>query len=326
MEPLPHHPDRSGGDAGAAPHISVVICTHNRSAYLQKAVRSVLGQDYPTDRYELVVVDNASTDSTADQVRPLSEAGRLRYVLEPKLGISFARNRGWREAMGRYVAYLDDDAVAGPGWLRAIEEAFRAAPEAGAIGGRVDPIWEAKRPDWLDDDLVVSLGIIDWGEEPKTLPDPRMEWLVTANLAVPPSVMADIGGFETRLGRVGDKLVGGEDTFFQKELMRRGFPCFYYPDMKVTHHVPASRLKKRWFLRRYYSEGICKALMKRIEDRPSVARRMSMALSSAFKLLMSPVDMLSILLPAGTPRQFSRKCHSLIRLGYIAGLLAPQGR
>ena len=326
MNPSAERQNPGVGAYHTAPLISVVICTHNRSKYLLKAIRSVLGQDYPEDRYELVVIDNASTDSTADQVRPFLDTGRLRYVLEPELGISFARNTGWREAAGRYIAYLDDDAVASPGWLSAIEKAFQFAPDAGAVGGRVDPIWEAKRPDWLADDLVESLGVINWAEKPKIIPDLRMEWLVTANMAVPASVVTEIGGFETRLGRVGKTQVRGEDTFFQKQVIRRGYPCYYYPDMVVRHHVPASRLNKQWFRKRYYTQGIAKALTRMVEEKPSVSRRISMVLSIIFKPVPSQPSLLWIMLPAGTPRRFSKKCHSLIILGHITGLLTGRRR
>jgi glycosyltransferase involved in cell wall biosynthesis len=313
-----------GKSTNSVPLISVVICTHNRANYLLKAIRSVLDQTYPKNQYEIIVVDNASTDSTADKVRPFSEAGYLRYVHEPELGISFARNTGWRVAAGRYIAYLDDDAIAAPGWLSAIEKAFQLTPNAGAVGGRVDPIWEAKRPEWLEDDLVMSLGVIDWADKPKIIPDLRMEWLVTANMAVPAAVLAEIGGFETRLGRVGKTQVRGEDTFFQKQVIRRGYPCYYYPDMVVGHHVPASRLNKPWFRKRYYTQGIADALTQLVEEEPSGARRVSMALSMIFDLILSPGNILNIVLPAMNPGRFTKKCLALITLGHITGLLTAR--
>jgi glycosyltransferase involved in cell wall biosynthesis len=308
------------------PIISVVICTYNRVEYLLRAIKSVLDQDYPDDQYELVVIDNASTDSTADQVRPFFEAGRLRYIHEPELGISAARNTGWREATGHYVAYLDDDAIASPGWLPAIEKAFELTPNAGVVGGRVDPIWEVERPDWLDEELVLSLGVIDWGEKPKLIPDLRMEWLVTANMAIPRSLIMDIGGFETRLGSVGKMQVRGEDTFFQKQVIRQGYPCYYYPDMVVKHHIPASRLNKQWFRNRYYTQGITNALTKIVEEEPSVAGRLNMALSMFFKLIRFPGNILNILLPSSKLIPFSNKCLSWIYLGYITGMLTAERR
>lgn len=322
----PNHHNLDGGSTNSVPLISVVICTHNRANYLLKAIRSVLDQTYPKNQYEIIVIDNASKDSTADKVRPFSEAGHLRYVHEPELGISFARNTGWRVAAGRYIAYLDDDAIASSGWLSAIERAFQLTPNAGAVGGRVDPIWEAKRPAWLADDLVMSLGVIDWSEKPKIIPDLRMEWLVTANMAAPAAVLAEIGGFETRLGRVGKTQVRGEDTFFQKQVLSRGYSCFYYPDMVVGHHVPVSRLNKPWFRKRYYTQGIADALTQLVEEEPSGTRRVFMALAMIFDLVGSPGKILNIVLPAMSPSRFSKKCLSLIILGHITGLLTAKRR
>jgi len=308
----------------SAPLVSVVICTHNRANYLFKAIQSAVNQSYPKNDYEIIIVDNASTDQTADLVRKFHDVGNLRYVHEPKLGISFARNTGWNVAAGRFIAYLDDDAVASPEWVSAVERAFKLAPSAGAVGGRVDAIWEAKRPEWLEDDLVMSLGLIDWSDKPKYIPDLRMEWLVTANMAVPAAVLTEIGGFETRLGRVGKTQVRGEDTFFQKQIIRRGHPCFYYPDMLVGHHVPASRLNKPWFRKRYYTQGIADALTQMVEEEPSVTRRMSMALSMTVDLILSPGKILSLVLPAMSPSRFTKKCLALITLGHITGLLTAR--
>jgi glucosyl-dolichyl phosphate glucuronosyltransferase len=173
---------------------------------------------------------------------------------------------------------------------------------------------------------VMSLGIIDWAEKPKIIPDLRKEWLVTANMAVPAAVLAEIGGFETRLGRLGKTQVRGEDTFFQKQVIRRGYPCFYYPDIVVGHHVPASRLNKPWFRKRYYTQGIADALTQLIEEEPSGARRVSMVLSLIFDLMLSPGKILNIVGPARNPGRFSKKCLSLIILGHITGLLTAKRR
>jgi glucosyl-dolichyl phosphate glucuronosyltransferase len=306
------------------PLISVVICTHNRSKYLLKAIQSAVNQTYSKDEYEIIVVDNASTDSTADLVRSYQDVGNLRYIYEPKLGISFARNTGWHVAAGRFIAYLDDDAIASPEWVSAIDKAFKMTPSAGAVGGRVDPIWEVKRPDWLEDDLVMSLGVINWSDKPKIIPDLRMEWLVTANMAVPTDVLAKIGGFNTMLGRVGKTQVRGEDTFFQKQIIRRGYYCFYFPDMVVRHHVPASRLNKLWFRKRYYTQGIADALTQVIEEEPSAIRRVSMVLSMMMDLILSPGKLLNLLLPSTNPIRFTKKCFALITLGHITGLLTAK--
>jgi glycosyltransferase involved in cell wall biosynthesis len=157
------------------PTVSVVICTNNRSAHLKKAIHSVLKQDISSSKYEIIVVDNASSDDTAEAVECFESEKTIRYVYEKQLGLCNARNTGWQCARGRYVAYLDDDAIANPGWLSAIENAFIIEPDAGVVGGRVEPIWKGNRPLWLSDDIAVSLTIIDWSESSRIITDVRLQ-------------------------------------------------------------------------------------------------------------------------------------------------------
>ena len=114
-------------------------------------------------------------------VRSLQAAGAIRYIREEQIGLCIARNRGWRAAHGRYIAFFDDDAIAQPGWLKTVRQAFESAPGAGVIGGPVAPIWEGARPCWLADEIAGSLTIIDWGGCAKVIQDIRREWLAGAS-------------------------------------------------------------------------------------------------------------------------------------------------
>jgi glycosyltransferase involved in cell wall biosynthesis len=298
-----------------------VICTHNRADYLTQAIRSVLEQRMTADRYELIVVDNRSTDRTREVVRPFESNGSVRYEFEGVLGLCHARNTGWQRARGRYVAYLDDDAVAEPGWLAAIEEAFSTTPGVGVVGGRVDPIWAGDRPPWLSDEIALSLTIQNWSEHHKVIEDLGREWLVGANMAVPRSVLADMGGFHPSLDRVGSRMLSSGDVFLEKQILRRGHVCLYHPKMAVRHLVPKSRLNKRWFIRRYYSQGLSDTAMRLIEEAPSRKERLRLALAMASGLLRSPRRLADLVLPSNDPARFTKKCFCLITIGQIAGLL-----
>src|SRR5262249_24766290 len=131
-----------------------------------------------------------------DVVAGFQGAAQVRYLREERIGLCIARNNGWQAASGRYIAFFDDDAIALPGWLAAIRDGFASASgSTGVIGGRVDPIWEQRRPAWLADEIAGSLTIVDWGEPQRVIPDIRREWLVGANMAVPRALLAEIGGF-----------------------------------------------------------------------------------------------------------------------------------
>jgi len=320
-------PARTVSLADGEPTISVIVCTHNRASDLERALASVFEQDNRGVAYEIVVVDNRSTDATPQVVERAIEAGwPVRYVFEQELGLCNARNAGWRAAKGKICAYLDDDALAQPGWLRAIQSAFAAHPDAGVAGGRVDPIWEAQRPSWLSDDVALSLTIVDWSKAPKLIDDVAMQWLVGANIALPRKTLEEVGGFHPALDRVGNRMLSSGDVFLQKQVMRRGYRCLYDPAIAVHHKVPASRLNQGWFLRRYFWQGVSDAVMQLLEERPSWTGRIRSAGRRTLALLASPAAVRSLVARTEDPHEFTRKCFALIEVGHIAGLLGAARR
>jgi glucosyl-dolichyl phosphate glucuronosyltransferase len=313
--------DRLKNLSQGEPLISVVICTRNRADYLSRAIRSVVEQGWCEDKYEVIVVNNGSTDRTREVVRSFELKGhRVRHEFEGTVGLCHARNTGWLRARGRYVAYLDDDAVACPGWLAAIDEAFATTPGIGVVGGRVDPIWEGDRPRWLSDEIRLCLTILNWSDQPMAI-DIQHQWLAGANMAVPRSVFVEVGGFHPGLDRVDDHMAFNGDVFLQKQFIRRGYTCLYYPKMAARHLVPNSRLKKSWFIRRCYFQGLSDAAMRQIEDAPSWRQRLRLAFSMAAGLFRSPRRIAILILPSNNPARFKEKCFSFITVGHIAGLL-----
>jgi glucosyl-dolichyl phosphate glucuronosyltransferase len=302
------------------PLISVIICTRNRALLLRKAISSVVSQDFPKTDYDVVIVDNGSTDQTPEIVQEFHDRARIRYIYEERIGLCIARNTGWRAAEGRYVAFLDDDAIACPGWLDAIRVAFEDAI-LGVVGGRVTPIWERKPPSWLATEIAGSLTIIDWGPVDKNIKDIRREWLVGANMALPKAILIEIGGFHPWLDRVGTNLLSSGDVFLQKEIIRRGFCCRYVPRIAVEHLVPASRLDQRWFLRRFFWQGVSDAVMYLIENSPSPRERLRFAAYRSMTLTRSWRRLTALPLRTEQPEAFKDKCFVLIDLGFILGML-----
>lgn len=303
--------------------ISAVICTHNRATYLVKALKSLVEQSLPAAEYEIVVVDNASTDATKAVVEQWAEQANIRYTYEPTLGLSYARNRGWQLAQAKYVAYLDDDGIACPNWLEKIVEVFETViPCPGCVGGKAEAIWEADRPQWISDQLVTCLTVIDWSDTPQTIPDLSQKWLVGANFAFPRKVLEEIGGFVSGLDRVGKNLLSGGDIFLEKQILKAGYSCFYHPDIAIGHHIQKSRLEQQWFIRRYYWQGMSDAMAQSIEESLSGQQRIRAALWRLVGLLRSPKKLVYLLLPGAKPAQFTEKCFTLIELGHIVGLLS----
>ncbi|MBE9222983.1 glycosyltransferase family 2 protein [Cyanobacterium stanieri LEGE 03274] len=237
--------------------ISVVICTYNREAYLKDALNSLLNQDL--EDYEIVVVDNASTDNTATIVKELlGDNPQLKYVYEPTLGLSVARNTGVKSTTGDIVAYLDDDAIAPPQWLKTLLRVFENDDQVAIAGGKVDlilPEGFSELPSWLSDDMAIALGFYDLGDEVKQIDDagltPR-----GLNYSFRRSFWQEVGGFDVKFDRVGKNLLSNGDLVFTETAIRRGKKVLYIPAAKVGHNVQPERLTKAWFLRRSWWQGV----------------------------------------------------------------------
>jgi glycosyltransferase involved in cell wall biosynthesis len=307
--------------------ISAIICTHNRPKFLETAIQSLVDQPLPVDQFEVIVVDNCSAnDSTKQVVDKFLPYTNVRYIYEPTLGLSYARNTGWRAARGKYAAYLDDDAVACSGWLQKIIETFESVqPRPGCVGGKAIPIWEGARPPWLSDWLLHGLTLLNWTDTPHRIEDIRTEWLVGANIAFQVDLLQHLGGFTSKLDRVGTNLLSSGDVFLEKQIMKEGFTCHYQPEISIGHHITQSRLTQAWFTRRYYWQGVSDSVMEMLEVAPSRLKRYLLATRRAGRLLRSPGKLVDLVLAGNHPDRFTTKCFTLIELGHIMGLLG-QGR
>lgn len=246
--------------------ISAIICTHNRAALLPESVRSVFAQTLESADYELIVVDNASQDATPQVVAGLIAAkpATLQVIdlRERNLGLACARNAGLSAARGEFVAYLDDDAVADPDWLRATIEAFASSEAIACVGGPVQPLWPASPPTWMDEFLQSYLSVLNLGETKRAV-DPSREWLAGANIAFRRASLLEIGGFAKHLGRQGVNLMSNEDTDAVMRLAQRGHQIWYTPFASVQHHIHAQRMSRYWILNRAFWQGVSNVLMTR---------------------------------------------------------------
>jgi glycosyltransferase involved in cell wall biosynthesis len=251
------------------PAISAIVCTHNRNWLLIKAIESLLDQTIDPGRYEIIVVDNVSTDETPETVGKIAqEYARVKYVFEAKVGLSHARNAGIHAARGDIVAFIDDDAIADPGWLAALLQAYDAYPSAWAVGGKTLPLWEEERPDWLLDQLLIALSIQDLGDQPRPLE--HSEIMVGTNCSFHRAVFERIGGFSGALGRTGLSLLSGEEVALQVKMRQEELQIYYVPDAVVHHLVPASRLDKSYFWQRAYWQGYSVSVQEHLDHGSSV--------------------------------------------------------
>jgi cellulose synthase/poly-beta-1,6-N-acetylglucosamine synthase-like glycosyltransferase len=183
-------------------------------------------------------------------------------VLESEAGLANARNVGIREARGRIVAYIDDDARAAPSWASQLIRAHRVfGGVAGAVGGRVVPRWVIPPPNWLAPDLLPYLSLLDLGSEMRELAPG--EYLCGCNLSFDRAALIAIGGFSTVLGRhgAGASLLSNEELDVCNRLRAMGKRVVYAPEATVEHIIPAERLTQRWFRRRVAWQTVSDLLM-----------------------------------------------------------------
>jgi glucosyl-dolichyl phosphate glucuronosyltransferase len=231
--------------------ISVLICTYNRPEILSFCLDSFVRQSADPDLFEVIVVDNNSTDHTRRVVESFSGKIRhLRYVLEEQVGLSHARNRGFREARFDWVSYVDDDAKAHSDFVeRAIWviHTFRFD----FFGGRYLPWFnETVKPSWLPKEVI---------ESPVFLGEPGV---LAKGKHVPGGVMVakkellvKVGGFPAQLGMAGESVGYGEENWVQDELRKQGYTVGFDPDLKIDHLVAPYKFTLRWHFKRQYAKG-----------------------------------------------------------------------
>lgn len=232
--------------------LSVVIATYNRAHFLQQALRALESQQVPDSlRWEVVVVDNNSRDSTRQVVDTFSKASpvSVQYVFEPRQGQSHARNRGIQESRGAVIAFTDDDVLPAPNWVAGIPAACDRW-KADGVGGRILPQWDASPPQWLSQsrDLLTRLALMD-SEENRLLTFPMQGWpqVWGANMAFRRDLFEKVGTFDPDRGMVGTKLFRGEEVDLINRALESGLKVAYDARLTVFHRIGRDRIRRAYF-------------------------------------------------------------------------------
>ena len=259
-----------------SPLFSVVICTYNRAQYLQQTLQSVVEQDFPSEKFEIVVVDNNSPDRTeavAFSFRDQYKNITLRYFKELQQGISYGRNRGVSEASGEYIVFLDDDETVESCFLQNLDDFYSEYKEASLTAGPVIPVFEATPAKWLSPfTMRLITGAYDKGKEIKQV-GPK-DYPGTGHATFRKNLFVKYGGFNTDLGRKGSSLLGAEDKDFFFRLIQNGVKCYYVPGAAIYHHIPASKLTEDFFDRLTYSIGVSERIRTLSESKKSYFKRL----------------------------------------------------
>lgn len=238
--------------------ISTIICSYNRCESLKKTLASLMNQEIPEDlSYEVLIVDNNSSDRTKEAVEKFKAKypGVFRYIFEKNQGVSFARNAGIKEAKGEIIAFIDDDVLVDTHWLANIVRAFKKYNVV-CIGGKAKLTINEHLPKWLHDKLKGPFGKFDKGDEIIiTGKHYNVMCGIGANMSFRKSVFDKYGLFRTDLGRIGNKLLMGEETELVNRIKEGGDTCMYYPSAIVNHRVDKNKLNKNYLRRWYFRIG-----------------------------------------------------------------------
>ena len=235
---------------------SVVIPTFNRDRLLAATLDDLLAQRADV-AYEIIVVDNNSTDGTSALIHGYAtRPGEVvRYVFEGREGASATRNAGIGAARGETIAFVDDDVRVHPGWLQALADAYRAHPNAWGVAGRVILGLPERCPPWFDPGSQITeyLSRLNLGDE--TIPMHYPLGMLGANMSLTRDALSRVGLFNPDLGPAVSSHFYGEDMEMCFRIYRAGGALFYCGQAAVTHPVPAARLTKRWLRHRAYWQG-----------------------------------------------------------------------
>lgn len=242
--------------------ISVIIPTLNRADLLNQTLSSISRQTLSRDRFEVIVVDNGSTDNTAEVVRTFAKNEMpIRYVLETSPGLHAGRHRGMKEAVGSILTYADDDIQAFPEWLETIKQCF-ADERIAIVGGKDLPNYQSTPPKWMDSlwistnqgKYLTYFSLIDLGDKVMEI-DPA--FVFGCNFSIRKSILKEVGGFHPD-GMPSSliKLRGDGETHVAEAVRALGYKTIYHPLASVYHWVPTSRMDKAYIAKRAFADGV----------------------------------------------------------------------
>jgi glycosyltransferase involved in cell wall biosynthesis len=247
--------------------MSIIVPTCNRSTSLRRALLSFINQDFPATDYEILVIDNVSTDDTraaCEEMIGAHPGHAIRYIYEPIPGTTPARHRGAAAAKSPILVFTDDDIEADRGWLSAIHDAFHSA-DVHVVGGKSLPKYAVEPPAWLQQ--IANSGpesakmlrgyysLLDLGDRRLSV-DPTFVW--SLNYAIRKETFYRVGGFNPDLVPPRYRRYQGDgETGLSLKLRESGLTAIYEPRALVHHHVQAERLAIEYLEKRKYFQGVC---------------------------------------------------------------------
>lgn len=245
---------------------SIIVPTYNQAARLDACLRSLMHVNYDPNKFEILIVDNGSSDNTwnvVDEAMRFAFGHSIHYIYEPEPGLLSGRHRGAMEARANILAFVDDDVEVHVDWLSSMVQTF-ADNEVHLVGGRNLPNFEEDPPSWCNyfwtrySDGRSRCGywsLLDWGDDIRVI-GPNLVWGL--NFAIRRRTLFDAGGFHPdTVPKHLQRYQGDGETGLTLNIKRLGLKTMYQPRMLVKHAIPKERMTVEYFENRQFFQGVC---------------------------------------------------------------------
>ncbi len=234
---------------------SIIIPTYNRSDVILRSLATWAAQILPTAEFEVIVVDNNSTDNSAQLIQNfITDKPNFRYLLETQKGSTNARHSGAKMAKSDILIFCDDDGLFNPECVQEVLNVYKANKKVEAVAGKIEIQWDAPAPDWIDPYLFM-LGRLNYGIEVIFRQD---IYLNGGIFSIRKAVFIELGGFNPDL--VGEYLVGDGDTGLVIKLHKAGRMIGWTPKAEMKHlQFVGKQGTEQDMGRRFFNTGISNA-------------------------------------------------------------------
>lgn len=238
------------------PFISVIMPAYNRADMIGITLESFIAQKYPSDRFEIIVADNNSTDTTKEVVLAIAATSQIpvKYLFEPRQGVHFARNMAAKHARGDIFYYTDDDMIADSNLLDAIVRPFMMGYNVGTATGKILPKWEVNPPEWIL--TLCNNGLLSLNQRPeKCVVAPYNIGVFSCHQAIARDAFFKSGGFNPE--NTAGEWIGDGETGLNIKLKNLGYNFAYVDDSIIYHIIPPSRMTQKYLNKRLANQGNC---------------------------------------------------------------------
>ena len=299
--------------------ISLLVCTYNRSADLRELLQTAVVQETDGEfTYEILVIDNNSTDDTRQVVESFIREGHkgLSYIFEEKQGKSHALNTGLNAVRGAYYAIVDDDFILPPDWVRGIMQGFRSHPGASFVSGKVLPLWEGGTPPgWLTEGHWSAIAMADYGDNEFVADHERQVCLLACSFRV--EDVRQVGGYHSDLGPKEGRTGATEDLDLLKKLWRAGMHGVYVPNVEFLHKVSIDRASKAYHRKWHGDHGRSYAVMRAEEVERSSGRLFDVPIHLYRQAMMNCIRWLGQVLQGRHDRAFKHETELRFFVGFV---------